>query len=289
MRNGPLDIGADYLEQREVFARMLTARPLPDDVVLTPGVLGGVPVLEIGIDGITPETTLLWFHGGVYVLGSARTSAALASDLARRARVRVISVDYRLAPEHPYPAALDDALAAYRALLGEGTDPARIVIIGESAGAGLATATLVSAREAGLPMPAGGVLFSPYADLTLGGDSMTSKAAADPAFRPDAFPVRVKDYAGSADPAGPLISPVFADLRGLPPLLIQVGSNELLLDDAVRLAGRAAAGDVAVTLEVTPDVPHLYQAFAAVLEEGEAALDRATEFLVGVSGRQHPQ
>jgi acetyl esterase/lipase len=282
MRNGPLDIGADHLEQREVFTRMLTARPLPDDVVLTPGMLGGVPVLEIGIDGITPEATLLWFHGGVYVLGSARTSAGLASDLARRARVRVISVDYRLAPEHPYPAALDDALAAYSALLGEGTDPPSIAVTGESAGAGLAAAMLVSAREAGLPMPAGGVLFSPYADLTLGGESMTSKAAADPAFRPDAFPVRVKDYAGSADPADPLISPVFADLRGLPPLLIQAGSNELLLDDAVRLAGRAAAGDVAVTLEVTPGVPHLFQAFAAVLEEGEAALDRVTEFLEAV-------
>ena len=137
------------------------------------------------------------------MLGSARTSAGLASDVARRARVRVISVDYRLAPEHPYPAALDDALAAHSALLAEGTDPSRIVVVGESAGAGLAAAMLVSARAAGLPMPARGVLFSPYADLTLSGDSMTGKAAADPAFRSDAFPVRVKDYAGSADPADP--------------------------------------------------------------------------------------
>ena len=284
MRNGPLDIGADYLEQREVFARMLTARPLPEDVVLTPGTLGGVPVLEIGIDGVTPAGTLVWFHGGVYVLGSARTSAGLASDVARRARARVIAVDYRLAPEHPYPAALDDALAVYRALLGEGTDPARIAVAGESAGAGLAVAMLVSARAGGLPMPACGVLFSPYADLTLSGDSMTGKASADPAFRPGAFPVRVKDYAGPADPADPLISPVFADLRGLPPLLIQAGSNELLLDDAVRLAGRAAAGDVPVTLEVTPGVPHLFQAFAAMLEEGDAALDRVAEFLAAAFG-----
>ena len=281
MRNGPLDIGADHLEQREVFTRMLTARPLPDDVVLTPGMLGGVPVLEIGIDGITPEATLLWFHGGVYVLGSARTSAGLASNVARRTRTKVISVDYRLAPEHPYPAALDDALAAYRALLGDTgtTGPAQVAVAGESAGAGLAAALLVAAREQNLPMPAAGVLFSPYADLTLSGQSMTTKAAADPAFRPDAFPVRVKDYVGTADPADPLISPVFADLRGLPPLLIQAGSNELLLDDAVRLAARAAADDVPVTLEVTPGVPHLFQAFAAALDEGDAALNRVTGFL----------
>jgi epsilon-lactone hydrolase len=281
LRDSPLDIGGDHLEQREVFARMLTAKPLPGDVALTPRALGGVPALEIGIDGVTPEGTLLWFHGGVYVLGSARTSAGLASDVARRTRTTVICVDYRLAPEHPYPAALDDALAAYRALLGEAgsTAPARIALAGESAGAGLAAALLVSAREHGLPMPAAGVLFSPWADLTLSGTSMTTKAAADPAFRPDAFPVRVKDYAGTTDPADPLVSPVFADLRGLPPLLIQAGSNELLLDDAVRLAARAAADDVPVTLQITPGVPHLFQAFAAVLDEGDAALNQVTEFL----------
>jgi epsilon-lactone hydrolase len=277
-RTGPLDIGADYLEQREVFVRMLTSRPLSDDVVLTSRMLGEIPVLEVGIDGVIPDTTLVWFHGGVYVLGSARTSVGLASEVARRTRAKVISVDYRLAPEHPYPAALDDALAAYRALLGD-TDPAGIAVAGESAGAGLAVALLVSAREQNLPMPAAGVLFSPYADLTLSGQSMTTKAAADPAFRPDAFRVRVKDYVGNADAAAPLISPVFADLHGLPPLLIQAGSNELLLDDAVRLAARAAADDVPVTLEVTPGVPHVFQAFAAMLDEGDAALNRVTEFL----------
>jgi acetyl esterase/lipase len=280
-RTGPLDIGGDHLKQREIFTRMLTARPLPDDVVLTPGTLGDVPVLEITIDGIAPGGTLLWFHGGFYVLGSPRTSAALASNVARRTGMRVISVDYRLAPEHPFPAALDDALAAYRALLCEtcagGGD--RIAVVGESAGAGLAAALLVRAREHGLPMPAAGVLFSPYADLTLGGASMTAKAAADPSFTPDAIAVRAKDYLGAADPADPLISPVFADLRGLPPLLIQAGSNEVLLDDAVRLAARAAADDVPVCLEVTPGVPHLFQAFAAMLDEGEAALNRVTGFL----------
>src|SRR5579859_3470844 len=170
LRNGPLDVGGDHVHQREVFVRMLTSRPLPEDVVLTPGSLGGVPVLEIGIDGITPEATLLWFHGGFYVLGSPLTSAGLASNLARRLRMKVISVDYRLAPEHPYPAALDDALAAYRGLLDDpDIDPEHIVVVGESAGGGLATALLVAARDQGLVMPRAGVLFSPYADLTLSG------------------------------------------------------------------------------------------------------------------------
>ncbi|MET7353679.1 alpha/beta hydrolase fold domain-containing protein [Streptomyces mirabilis] len=298
-RNGPLDIGGDHVQQREIFTRMLTSRPLPEDVVLTPGRLGEIPVLEIDIAGVTPDGTLLWFHGGFYVFGSAHTSAGLASNVARRTRTRVILVDYRLAPEHPFPAAPDDALAAYRALLGEtkSGNPARIAVVGESAGAGLAGALLVRAREQSLPMPAAGVLFSPYADLTLSGASMTTKIAVDPSFTPDAIAVRAKDYTGAADPADPLISPVFANLRGLPPLLIQAGSNELLLDDAVRLAARAAADDVPVTLEVTPGVPHLFQAFAPMLDEGEAALSRVTAFLhaaftlppqAGTTARPHP-
>jgi acetyl esterase/lipase len=279
-RNGPLQIGGDPETQREVFTRMLTSRPLPDDVIATPGELGGVPVLEIGIDGVTPEGTLLWFHGGFYVFGSPRTSAALASSLARRTRMRVISVDYRLAPEHPYPAALDDALAVYRALVHSAdADLGRTAVVGESAGAGLAAALLVTAHDQGLPMPAAGVLFSPYADLTLSGASMASKVAADPSFTPEAIAVRAKDYAGAIEPANPLVSPVFADLHGLPALLIQVGTNEVLLDDATRLAARAAADDVPVTLDVTPGVPHLFQAFAAVLDEGEDALGRVTGFL----------
>ncbi|WP_042365706.1 alpha/beta hydrolase fold domain-containing protein [Streptacidiphilus neutrinimicus] len=288
-RTGPLEIGGDHLKQREVFTRMLTSRPLPDDVVLAPRELGGVPVLEISIDGVAADDTLLWFHGGFYVLGSARTSAALAANLARRTGMRVISVDYRLAPEHPHPAALDDALAVYGALLDEAGggfgrvagDWAKGAVVGESAGAGLAAALLVAARDQGLPMPAAGVLFSPYADLTLSGPSMTGKANVDPSFTAEAVAVRARDYVGTADAAHPLISPVFAELRGLPPLLIQAGSHEVLLDDAVRLAARAARDDVAVTLDVTPGVPHLFQAFAGVLDEGETALRRAADFLTG--------
>jgi epsilon-lactone hydrolase len=258
---------------------MLTARPLPGDVTTTPGTLGGVPVLTIEADGAASGTVLLWFHGGWYVMGSPRTSAGLSSDVARRTGARVISVDYRLAPEHPYPAALQDARAAYKALLAAGTDPASVAFVGESAGGGLAAATLAGLRADGLPQPACAVLFSPWTDLTLSGPSMTAKVGIDPSFVPGKVRVRGADYAGAADPADPFISPVFADLTGLAPLLIQAGSHEILLDDSTRLAARAATADVAVTLDVTPGVPHLFQAFSAILDEGDAALSRVTAFL----------
>jgi epsilon-lactone hydrolase len=279
MRNGPLAVGGDPQEQRSVFERMMTARPLPDDVVTTPGELGGIATVAVEVDGIESADVILWFHGGFYVVGSATMSAALASSVARRARARVISVDYRLAPEHPYPAALEDALASYRALLDSGVPASRIAFAGESAGAGLVIATLVALKSAGLPQPFAAVAFSPYVDLTLSGASITEKAAVDPCFTPEGVRRWASLYIADGNAQDSLISPLFADLTGLPPLLIQVGSHEILLDDAARLATRAAAADVAVTLDVTPGVPHVFQAFAAVLEEGDAALTRVASFL----------
>jgi epsilon-lactone hydrolase len=279
MRNGPLDIGGDPEEQRELFRKMLTARPLPDDVVTTPGKLGEIPILTIEAGETRSGATVLWFHGGWYVMGSPVTSAGLSSQIARRTGARVVSVDYRLAPEHPYPAALEDAKATYQALLRTGVDPASVAFVGESAGAGLAAATLAELSDAALPQPACAVLFSPWADLTLSGKSIKEKVGIDPSFVPEKVSIRAADYVGAADPANPAISPIFANLNGLPPLLIQAGSHEILLDDSTRLAARAAADNVEVTLEVTPNVPHLFQAFAAMLEEGDAALSKATAFL----------
>ena len=195
------------------------------------------------------------------------------------AAAKVITLDYRLAPEHPYPAAVDDARAAYEGLLAQGVAPAQIVLGGESAGGGLAVATLLALRERGVPLPSCAYLMSPYVDLTLSGDTLTAKRAVDPLLTPEALRARVPDYVGGANASDPFISPIFADLTELPPLLIQVGTHEILLSDALRLAERAAISDVAVTLDVTPGVPHVFQAYASVFDEAGAALDRAAVFI----------
>jgi acetyl esterase/lipase len=221
----------------------------------------------------------LYFHGGFFAIGSAAASVGLACDLARQARMPVVTVDYRLAPEHPYPAAPDDAMTAYRALLDTGQDAARLALAGESAGAGLAAVTLATIARAGLPQPSSAVLMSPWADLAGTGDSIKTKADVDPVITAEAVHVRARDYLGGADACDPAVSPLYGSLAGLPPLLIQAGSHEILLDDAIRLAARAAGDDVAVTLDVVPGVPHVFQAYAAILDEGEAALTRAGAFL----------
>jgi epsilon-lactone hydrolase len=215
----------------------------------------------------------------VYVMGEASLTAELASQVGRRTDARVISVDYRLAPEHPYPAAVDDALAAYEALLDDGVAPADIAFAGESAGGGLAVATLVNARDHGLPLPAAAFLMSPYADLTLAGSTMETKREVDPLLNRDALQFAVTAYTAGEDAANGLISPIFADLSGLPPLIIQAGTHEVLLDDAVRLAQQAATADVELTLDITPEVPHVFQAYHPILDEAAAALDRAGRLL----------
>jgi acetyl esterase/lipase len=273
----PADI--DLNEQRRQIRELVSAQPLPPDVTVTAAALGDVPTAEITIDGIEPRHVVLYFHGGVYVLGDAFQAAGLASQVGRRTRAKVISVDYRLAPEYPYPAAVDDALAAYEALLGNGTAPSDIVFAGESAGGGLAVATLVNARDHGLPLPAAAFVMSPYADLTLAGATMDAKREVDVLMSRENLQSRVSDYTSGHDAALGLISPVFADLSGLPPLIIQAGTHEVLLDDAVRLARQAAIADVEVTLDVTPRVPHVFQSFSAILDEGATALDRAGQFL----------
>jgi len=279
LRQGTFPAVADVNEQRRQLKALLSAQPLPADVTVTAATLGGVPIAEITVDGIEPRHTVLYFHGGVYVMGDAFLAADLASQVGRRTRARVMSVDYRLAPEHPYPAAVDDALAAYAALLQNGIAPADIAFAGESAGGGLAIATLVNARDHGLPLPAAAFVMSPYADLTLAGATMETKRAADPLLSPEALRARVGDYTAGQDAALGLISPLFADLSGLPPLIIQAGSHEVLLDDAIRLARQAATADVEVTLDITPGVPHVFQAYHAILDEAAAALDRAGQLL----------
>ena len=212
-------------------------------------------------------------------MGDAALAADLASQVGRRTHAKVISVDYRLAPEHPYPAAVDDALAAYEALLDTGIAPSSIVFAGESAGGGLAIATLVNARDHGLRLPAAAFVMSPYVDLTLAGATMDTRREVDPLLSREALQARVTDYTSGQDAALGLISPIFADLSGLPPLIIQAGTHEVLLDDALRLARHAATADVEVTLDFTPGVPHVFQAYHAILDEAATALDRAGQLL----------
>jgi monoterpene epsilon-lactone hydrolase len=279
LRQSAFPADSDVNEQRRLLRELLSAQPLPAEVTVTAAELGGVPTAEITVDGIEPRNVVLYFHGGVYVMGDAFLAAGLASQVGRRTHAKVISVDYRLAPEHPYPAAVDDALATYEALLNDGIAPSDIAFAGESAGGGLAVATLLNARDHGLPLPAAALVMSPYADLTLAGTTMETRSEVDPLLSRENLQARVPDYTAGADAALGLISPVFAELSGLPPLIIQAGSHEVLLDDAVRLARAAATADVEVTLEITPGVPHVFQAYHPILDEAPAALDRAGQFL----------
>jgi acetyl esterase/lipase len=279
LRQGQFDGGGDVQTLRAAFSELMAQVPVAPDVQQNPVEIGGVAGVEVTIQGNEAENVILYFHGGVYVIGSAAFSVPLVGDLVRRAAAKAITLEYRLAPEHPYPAAVEDARAAYEGLLAEGIAPAQIALAGESSGGGLAVATLLALREGGVPLPSCGYLMSPYVDLTLSGETLAGKREVDPLLTPDGLRARVPDYVAGADAYDPYISPIFGDLRELPPLLIQVGSHEILLSDALRLAARAALSDVSVTLDVTPGVPHVFQAYAGLLDEAGAALDRASDFL----------
>src|SRR5258706_6238378 len=236
LRRGRLDPPADAVSVRAAFDAFTAQAPAPADVQQKRVELGGVAGIEVTIADNETERMILYFHSGVYVIGSAAATVPLVADLVRRTGVNAITLDYRLAPEHPYPSALDDARAAYEGLLAQGMDPGQIVLAGESAGGGLAVATLLASREAGLPMPSCAFLMSPYVDLTLSGETLVERQSLDPVLTPEGLRLPALEYLADADASDPLIRPIFGDLSGLPPLLIQVGSHEILLSDALRLA-----------------------------------------------------
>jgi monoterpene epsilon-lactone hydrolase len=276
-REGPA-LGGSVAEQRVGLEAVLTSVGLSEDVRLASTEVAGVPALDITVGLNETEHVILHLHGGFYRLGSARASAGLAAGIARYAGADAVALDYRLAPEHPFPAAVDDALAAYRALL-ERHPAERIAFSGESAGGGLVLATLLRARDAGLPMPAAAVVMSPWTDMTMSGRSIADKADADPIIDATNLRSARSDYIGDGDATDPLVSPALADLHGLPPLLVQVGSYEVLLDDAMLLAAAAARDDVEVVLQVESRLTHIFQAFAPLIPEGDRALQRAGDFL----------
>jgi epsilon-lactone hydrolase len=270
-------------QQRAGYAAFMSTMLVPDGTRTTEVELGGLRTLLVEPAAESRPGTILFFHGGAWVVGSPETELCLTAGLVGRTGFRAYSPDYRLAPEHPFPAAVNDALGAYRALLDAGEDPATIAIAGDSAGGGLTITTLLTARKAGLPLPAAVVAFSPGLDKTRTGASMDAKAGLDPILSREGLQASDQLYLAGADPHQELLAPaVLADPAGFPPLLLQVGTNEVLLDDTTRMAARAWDAGVDVVLDVTAGVPHVFQMYAGVLDEADQALDRAALFL-----RQH--
>lgn len=250
----------------------------PDGVTCTPVEAGGVSAEWSEAAGVDEAKVVLYVHGGGYVMGSAGSHRDVTGRLSKAAGARVLSLNYRLAPEHPFPAPVDDAVAAYRWLLAQGISPGNIAVAGDSAGGGLAIATLLALRDAGEPLPAAGIGISPWVDMEGTGESMTTRAAVDPVVQKEGLLGMAKLYLGDADPKNPLAAPLHADLAGLPPLLLQVGDAETLLDDSTRLAERARAAGVDVTLKVWDEMPHVWHLFAPILPEGRQAIDEIGSF-----------
>jgi monoterpene epsilon-lactone hydrolase len=281
----PVTGGVDQL--REGFARFMSTMALPAGTVTTETGLGGRRAVLVERERDPGTGTILYLHGGSHVFGSPETAMVLTSNLVLRTGFRSYSLDYRLAPEHPFPADVEDCLAAYRALLDQGADPDTVVLAGDSAGGGLVVTTLLAARDAGLPLPAAGLALSGGFDASRTGESMRTKVGIDPIFTPAGLGRTGPLYVGDADVLHPWLSPaVTADLAGLPPLMLQVGTDELLLDDSTRLAARARDAGVDVVLDVTAGVPHVFQSWAGVLDEADDALDRAAFFLGQRLGRR---
>jgi phosphinothricin tripeptide acetyl hydrolase len=265
-------------ERRAQYDRAERVFPTPADVAVEPVAAPDCPAEWLVPPGVRTDAVLLYLHGGGYVIGSPRSHRHLAAALARAAGTPALLLDYRLAPEHPFPAALEDAVAAYEWLLARAIAPERIVLAGDSAGGGLTVATLLALRDRGLPRPAGGICISPWVDLTCSGGTYASKAAVDPIVERASITMMAQAYAGAGDLKAPLVSPVYADLRALPPLLVQVGGDEVLLDDARSLGARATAAGIDVRVDEWPAMIHVWHWFLGMLDEAEQAIGAAGDF-----------
>ncbi|XOV88813.1 MAG: alpha/beta hydrolase [Pseudomonadota bacterium] len=276
----------DMAEMRRRMAEATAAPQLPAQVIAETVSAGGVPCEWLSTAASNADDVLIYLHGGGFVLGW-ETHRDIGWRLAEASGMRVLLVDYRLAPENPFPAALDDATTCYRWLLEQGIDPANIALGGDSAGGGLCLSTLVNLKNLGLPLPNSCVLLSPWVDLTLSGDTLEMNAAIDPMLSRTILARMADAYLGNRDPRAPLASPLFADLRDLPPTLIQVGGNEVLLSDAQRIHEKLRSAGVNVQLEEWPKMPHVFQVFAARIPEGKAAIAKLGSFLADRSNATH--
>jgi monoterpene epsilon-lactone hydrolase len=276
--NPPIQ-GSEIAAMRAGMDALSAAIPPPEDITHTPVDAGGVPAEWSTAQVADSGRVVVYFHGGAYVMGSVALHRPLVAHIARRTGARVLNVDYRLAPEHPFPAAVDDAVAAYRFVLKSGVPAAKIAIAGDSAGGGLTAACLIALREAGETLPGAGVCISPWLDLSQSFASWQTTADVDPLLEIEQLRTCANAYLDGADPKTPTASPVFADLRGLPPLLVQVGSAEALVDESVEFAKRAQAVGVDARVDVAKDMIHVWHAFADLLPEGRDALDDLAAFL----------
>jgi acetyl esterase/lipase len=249
-------------------------------VQVAPVSMNGVSGVAAASPGSDHSKVVLYLHGGGYCIGSPGAYRSTVTQLARRTRARVIAPSYRLAPEHPHPAGLEDALSAYSWLLTQDIAADRIAIAGDSAGGGLALATVLAIRDRGLPMPSSIVLISPCLDLTFTTPSIETNARLDPMLRPSWVRWCARQYLGGLSAEHPACSPLFADLKGLPPMLVQVGSDEILLDDATRIVKKSNAAGVDATLRVFERLWHDFQVHAGVLDEADTALDDIATFLL---------
>ena len=265
--------------RRRSFERMIDGFTIDVPARYSRVSAGGVTAEWVNADNASDSRVVLYLHGGGYIIGSSRTHRPMLAELSQASGARVLALDYRLAPEHPFPAPVEDSVTAYRWLLNEGFDPARISVAGDSAGGGLTVAVMVQIRYLGLPMPGAGFCISPWVDMEGLGESMETRAAVDPMVGKENLMISAKTYLGGADPRAPLAAPLYADLRGLPPVLIQVGDAEVLLDDSTRLAGVAREAGVDVHMDVWDDMIHVWHLFAPILPEGKQAIKQAGKFI----------
>jgi epsilon-lactone hydrolase len=268
------------IEAMRQQAELQPVAPVPDDVMVEVVDAFGVAAEWISIRDVHVPRVVMYMHGGGYSTGSVAGFRDFASRLAGAAQARVLLVDYRLAPEHPYPAAVEDAMVVYRWLLDNDVSAGKVVIAGDSAGGGLALATLLALRDAGVELPAAGVGLSPWTDLKLTGASMDSNASADWLVQRKFLELTAEAYLAGADPTTPHSSPLYGDPAGLPPILIQVSNSELLLDDATRFTDRARAAGVDVELDILDDMIHDFQVIAASTQEGSQAIERIGNFVI---------
>jgi len=258
-----------------------TAFPTADDIKIEKLTVAGRPAEWVKAPGIQDGFAILYLHGGGYVMGSCNTHRSLAGEISRASRAAVLLLDYRLGPENKFPAAVEDAVAAFKWLLAQGFAPGKTAIGGDSAGGGLTTATLLALRDQKSPLPAAAVCISPWSDLTCSNPSYKTRAEADPMVQGDGLDKMTRAYLGDTDPKHPHASPNFADLTGLPPLLIHVGDHEVLLDDSIKLHEKALACGVDSSLEVWPEMIHVWHVFHPMLDEGKQGIERIGEFLRG--------